>query len=245
MHSEGERPLYRVAILDDEPLFAEQLAETTANCLAARGISCEVEKFAAASDLADVAHPGSFDLYLMDVLLGEQNPTGIDVARAVRAGDKDAAIVFVTVSLDHAPEGYDVDAAGYVLKPLDDERFDQALDRTLATRASRQPVVIETPQRTVRIFPDELAYLEIRNHTLDLHFVNGHVESLNAFISSVLEKMAAHEVVLCHRSFAVGMAAIRSVRRYYVTLSTGDKIPVSRGRYADVQRALMRRAKTR
>ncbi|HIY83580.1 MAG TPA: LytTR family DNA-binding domain-containing protein [Candidatus Rubneribacter avistercoris] len=233
--------MYRVAVLDDEPLFADRLSQMAAERLARRGISCEVERFTAAGDLMNAAELGRFDLYLLDVLLDDRDCTGIDVARAVRSADSAAAIVFVTVSLEYAPEGYGVDAAGYLLKPLDEERFDQVLDRAIARRAAREAVVIDTPQRIVRMVPNELAYLEIRNHTLHLHFVDGHVENVSASISGVLEKMPAGEFVLCHRSFAVRVEAIRSVQRYRVTLSTGDTVPVSRARYAEVQRALMRR----
>ena len=63
-----------------------------------------------------------YDLLLLDCYLSDENlphaTTGLDIARLLRNQNDDCAIVFITSSTDFAVLGYEVQASGYLLKPV-------------------------------------------------------------------------------------------------------------------------------
>jgi DNA-binding LytR/AlgR family response regulator len=62
--------------------------------------------------------------------------TGIEVAKRINATGLPCAVVFCTAFNDHAVQAFDAGAVDYVLKPLDAERFAQAVVRVQAKLAS-------------------------------------------------------------------------------------------------------------
>ena len=58
-----------------------------------------------------------FDILFMDIIMDDMN--GMTCARMIRQQDKLVNIVFLTSSTDYVYEGYEVNAAAYLLKPLD------------------------------------------------------------------------------------------------------------------------------
>ena len=69
------------------------------------------------------------DLVFLDIRLSDG--TGFDVVERVGAANM-PAVVFVTAYDEHAVRAFEVNAADYLLKPVDAERFAQALARARA-----------------------------------------------------------------------------------------------------------------
>lgn len=56
---------------------------------------------------------------------------GMEAARQIRRWDQRVALIFLTASREFAVEGYSVGASGYLLKPVEQETFEEALNRSL------------------------------------------------------------------------------------------------------------------
>lgn len=114
-------PPLRVVIVDDEPLGRQRVADL----LAAEQnveIAGVAENGQAAIELIRQLHP---DLVFLDVQM--PGLSGLDVAR--RLGDDMPPTIFVTAYDQHALKAFDLAAIDYLVKPFDDERFEQALKR--------------------------------------------------------------------------------------------------------------------
>jgi two-component system LytT family response regulator len=115
------RPI-RVLIVDDEPLARQRIED-----LLAREPNVEIVGTAdngnAAIDAIRRLRP---DLLFLDVQM--PGKTGLEVARAVGAESMPATI-FVTAYDQHALQAFDLAAVDYLVKPFDDERFEQAFRR--------------------------------------------------------------------------------------------------------------------
>lgn len=111
----------RVVIVDDEPLGRRRVADL----LAAEPnveIAGVAENGLAAIELIRRVHP---DLVFLDVQM--PGLSGLDVARQL--GDDMPPTIFVTAYDQHALKAFDLAAIDYLVKPFDDERFEQALTR--------------------------------------------------------------------------------------------------------------------
>lgn len=65
--------------------------------------------------------------------------SGIEVARRMAATATPPQVVFVTAFGDHAVSAFDAGAVDYVMKPVDDARLSQAIDRVKSRLQAAQP----------------------------------------------------------------------------------------------------------
>jgi len=115
------RPL-RALIVDDEPLARARLRELLED---ERDVEVVGECGNGSDAVTAIArdHP---DLVLLDIQMPELD--GFGVVRAVGV-DRMPAVVFVTAHDEHAVAAFEVHAVDYVLKPVDPDRFAQAVRR--------------------------------------------------------------------------------------------------------------------
>jgi len=117
-----DRKPIRVLVVDDEPL-ARQRVEDLLGAEEAVEIVASVDNGAAAVDAVRSLQP---DLVFLDVQM--PGKTGIDVVREIGPDDMPATI-FVTAYDRYALQAFDLAAVDYLVKPFDDERFEQAFRR--------------------------------------------------------------------------------------------------------------------
>lgn len=112
----------RVLVVDDEPL-ARQRVEDLLGHEQGVELAGSVADGAAAVEAIRSLHP---DLVFLDIQM--PGMTGLDVVRAIGA-DEMPPVVFVTAYDQYALQGFELAALDYLVKPFDDERFEQAFAR--------------------------------------------------------------------------------------------------------------------
>ena len=117
-----DRPPIRVLIVDDEPL-ARQRVEDLLRHEDGVDIVGMIDNGSAAIDAVRSLQP---DLVFLDVQM--PGKSGLDVVREIGPEDMPATI-FVTAYDRYALQAFDVAAVDYLVKPFDDERFEQAFRR--------------------------------------------------------------------------------------------------------------------
>ena len=117
----------RIALCEDDSVQADmfvRLLDKTADKL---GIKAETDVYNCAEDmkeeLSDEDIP--YDVYFLDIELGDDN--GISLAKWIKAGYKEAVIVFITSHTDYMQKAFDVHAFNYIVKPAGEERLSMIL----------------------------------------------------------------------------------------------------------------------
>jgi len=118
----AEHPPLRVLIVDDEPLGRKRVADLLRK---ERGIEI-VGMIGDGPSAVEAIRSVAPDLVFLDVQM--PGMTGLEVVRAVGPAQMPAT-VFVTAYDKHALEAFDLAAIDYLVKPFDDERFEQAFQR--------------------------------------------------------------------------------------------------------------------
>lgn len=112
----------RVLVVDDEPLARQRLEDLLAREAGVEVVRSVADGEAAVAAIRELAP----DLVFLDVQMPGR--TGLDVVREIGA-DAMPATVFVTAWDQHAVAAFELAAVDYIVKPFDDERFEQALRR--------------------------------------------------------------------------------------------------------------------
>jgi DNA-binding LytR/AlgR family response regulator len=150
--------------------------------------------------------------------------TGVDASRRIREISKDVKIIFVTASPDFAVESYDVEASGYILKPFDEEKFKNLMDRLL-TPISRKKIVTNARGHYQYIFVDEILWVESSNNDIHIHLTDGSTviqrQKLGEFESAIDDI----DFLRCHQSFLVNMNFIDDVDDQF-HMRDGSVIPI-------------------
>jgi two-component system response regulator AlgR len=113
----------RVLIADDEPLAAERLQVLLSRAKGATLVGTASDGESAIS-MAEALNP---DVLLLDIAMPGLD--GIDVARSLASQEPGPAVVFVTAFDQFAVAAFEVAAVDYLMKPVDPERLQRALDR--------------------------------------------------------------------------------------------------------------------
>ncbi|MGN6392465.1 MAG: LytR/AlgR family response regulator transcription factor [Gemmatimonadales bacterium] len=112
----------RVLVVDDEPLGRLRVEDLVRHEASAELVGSAADG-AAAVEAIRTLRP---DLVFLDVQM--PGKTGLDVVREI-GPDAMPATIFVTAYDQYAIQAFDVAAVDYLVKPFDDERFEQAFQR--------------------------------------------------------------------------------------------------------------------
>ena len=112
----------RVLIVDDEPLARRRVADLLAD---ETGVDV-VGTAASGAEAIKAIRDTTPDVVFLDVQMPDG--TGLDVVREI-GPERMPITVFVTAYDQYALRAFDAAAIDYLVKPFDDERFDQAFNR--------------------------------------------------------------------------------------------------------------------
>ncbi len=230
---------YKIAICDDSNADRESIAAMVRRCAEAAGRRVQVSEFPSAeSFLFQYAGGRNYDILLLDVEM--RGISGIELAKRVRAERGRAEIVFITSHFEFIAEGYEVDALHYLVKPVSEEKLSEVLDRAAARLAVEPPsVILSVEGATVKLFEADILYAEAFAHYIEIH-TRTDVYRLKENISAFKERLSG-DFYRAHRSYLINLKAVERISRTGVTLAGGAEVPLSRGKYDDVNRAFIER----
>ena len=132
----------RALIVDDEPLARERLHELLDDTPSVTVVGDAED----GPEAVDAIREQAPDLVFLDVQM--PGMSGIDVIEEI-GQDRMPVTVFVTAYDQYAIKAFDLAAVDYLLKPFDDERFEQALHRARDQIASQNNEAIS--ERLLRL----------------------------------------------------------------------------------------------
>lgn len=227
----------RIAICDDEPNQLEILSDCVRRFSETKGLSLQISLFPSAEKFWFSWEKDSFSVILLDIQM--QGQSGMELARQLRQEGDSSAIIFITGLPDYIGEGYDVSAVHYLIKPIDEKKLFSALEKAISS-AQKQPkkLIFTSGGENIVLSAQEIEYAEAFSHTALLSLGDSSFEITQSF-GSVLPVLEKEGFVRCHRSYAVNISHIHSIKKYEIALDSKKTVPVSRRLYDEVNRAFI------
>ena len=222
-------------IIEDEPLAAEVLQDYVAQLpfLQLAGTCGD------AMSAGEVLQEGSVDLIFLDIHLPKLK--GLDFIRTLNNPPK---IIVTTAYEQYAIQGYELNVADYLLKPIEFSRFVLAVNKVRQQieldRSSHAPVAAgERPflffnvgKKKVKTFLDEILYIESLKEYIKI--VSKQKSILTKFqVGQTEDLLNSKNFLRVHRSFIVAKDKIEAFTATDVEVA-GKQIPIGRSYKAQV-----------
>ncbi len=204
--------LLQIALCEDQAKEREQLA----GMIRLGAIPAAVMTFASGEAFLAAYRPGRFDLVFMDIYM--DGISGVEVVRRLRQLDSELPVVFVTASLEHALEGYRLEVARYLEKPVSQKEIDSALLLAWEKQKQQSGLAVTLRGKEFLLEPDRLICAEQKAHYLLLHYLGNRTEQVRGRLDELAPQLAAFPFFRCHKSYLVNLAHVVSIDRELLLL---------------------------
>lgn len=185
------------------------------------------------------------DIYILDMIMSER--TGIDIGTLIRSTDEKSVIIYITSSDDFAFEAYGVHAVRYLLKPVQEALFIEALDyavSNISKKTTDAVFTVKTKEGLVSVPYSKIEYIENYSRTLNICLTDGKsVQSIfirRSFDEEIRQIVENSSFVQVHKSFLVNLSHVDKLASGNVIMESGATIPVSKTRTADVKKEYLK-----
>ena len=227
----------KVFIVDDEMLARDEL----------RYILEQNEHIEVVGDAEDLQHLieeealGSIDCLFLDIEL--QNKNGMELAKVITKRPDCPMLVFATAYDNYAIQAFEVNAVDYILKPFDDVRIAQTVEKLLKKYEQQeqqererfkpiQKIAVTSEDRIALVKLEDILYFTSEDSkTIAVTEKKNYVVADSLM---TLEKRLRHQGFMrVHRAFLINIEHLQELEpwgtsKYNVILQGNIAIPVSR-----------------
>ncbi len=206
--------------IDDEPLALKVIQTLCASCN-----DIQLQKtFTQPSEALTYLRQFPADLIFCDIQMPAM--TGINLIKSM---EKDTMVIFTTAFSEYAAVSYELNAIDYLLKPINQKRFSQAVKKALdyadyinnRSLPAGKSIFVRADYSLVQIPLASVLYIEGLADYLRIYIRDRKPVVARMTMKEMMEKLPSADFIRVHRSFILPFSRIEAVRG--TTILTGDK----------------------
>jgi len=203
--------VYRIAIVEDDCEFIEEIQNYLSQFGEEQGHRFEVTVFHDGAELVEGYQP-KYDLILLDVEMPRMN--GMDAAERIRETDENVVIMFITNMAQYAIRGYSVGALDFVMKPINYYTFSMKMKRALKRVVKKEiPTILLTlPDGVKKLEVRQIYYVEVQNRIVKYYTTHG-VIVMRGTLQAAEESLPSSIFARCNYWYLVNLMHVTEVRK--------------------------------
>ncbi len=168
------------------------------------------------------------DLAFLDIRMS--GISGMEVAHLL---PQDVMVVFTTAFSEYAVESYDIEAIDYLVKPIDPEKFNRAIDKALTFKkrksaathlqhlanADRDFITVKADRRYIRIKLDDIRFVEGCKDLVIFHLEKETVNA-RATLKSISDLLPTTRFIRVNKSYIANRDKITSFNNNDIFIGT-------------------------
>lgn len=217
--------MIRIAICDDEKYMSDQIQEMACAFFCRRNRETAIRRFSCGRELLE--YDGQIDILFLDIQMKDMD--GMETAKRLRAGKFRGFLIFITVLQEMVFQSFEVQAYDYLVKPIEEARFEKTMERLLASMCSAggSSLLVQKGYESRIIQKEDIVFCEIIDRKIYLNLASGEVVDYYERIEN-LEMKLDSRFFRCHRSFLINLGHLRGYKNGTAYMDNGRGIPVSR-----------------
>ncbi len=204
-------------------------------------IDFEIEKYSDPVRLYHKIENGELaDIYILDMIMSSKS--GIDIGNRIRRMDDDCMIIYVTSSEDFALAAYGVHAIRYLLKPVCEDNFFEAVNYAMSYADVKKEAVyvVKTKDGLVPVPYSKIEYIENASRMLCVYLSDGkRIQSIfirKSFDEEIAEILEHDSFLRVHKSFIVNLRYVEKIVKNSMVMESGKTVPISKNRVTDAKK---------
>ena len=222
-----------VKILDEVVSYINKYEEKKSN----QGL--EVFSFDSVKSLVNALDDAKdFDIFVLDVYIGDEMGTAL--AKEIRKRGIESPIIFLTTSIEHAPQSFETGTLRYLIKPLNPTKFYEALDVALlnAEKLGQRLIKLKTENGMESINASHIMCSEAHDHYQYVTLYSGEEIKVRLTVTELFMILSKHGgFIRVGGSYIINLTHVKNVTRSDVLLYNNINIPIPRGKYTEIKNA--------
>lgn len=216
--------------IDDEPLALNVI---TSLCAKHGGVSLQ-KTFTQPSEALRYLNKFPVELIFCDIQMPSM--TGISLVKSLR---QNTMVIFTTAFSEYAVTSYELNAIDYLLKPINQKRFTQAISKAIEyfdyihkkDDIADKNLFVRSDFSLVKVPLSDILYIEGLADYLRIHIKNRKPIVARMPMKEMMEKLNSNDFMRVHRSYILPFSKIEAVRGGTIYIA-GHELPIGRT-YAD------------
>lgn len=201
--------MIKAIAIDDEPLaltIIEHLCKTASNLSL-------LQTFTDQDEAIDYLSKHSIDILFLDIQMPQKN--GIDFYKSLPI-EKKPAVIFTTAYQEYAIDGFEVNAIDYLLKPIDQNRFEKAIEKALwwfqkeDVNPLENSITIRADYKNNNIILEDIQYIEGLDDYVQIYLENKPKLVARMSMKNMIELLPSDYFIRIHRSYIVPIKKIET-----------------------------------
>lgn len=216
--------MWKIAICDDSTAEIASVQLLLERYAAQNELTIQVSAYSDGGELISAYEDegARFDLILLDVLMERVN--GVDAALRLRRNGVRTPLIFFTNSRDYAVESYEVDAAGYLIKPVEKDKLFTALDKVFSKpNCPRLALHIHNDIRY--FYYSDILFFESRDHATYVILESGEMLRCGETLAALEKELAkATCFYRCYKGYLINFDHVQQMEDVFI-LTGGRRVP--------------------
>ena len=232
--------MIRIALCDDEQKILDEVSSCInkyAQKRSNQGI--EVFCFDSAKALMNALEGDkSFDIFVLDVYIGDEMGTAF--AKDIRKRGIESPIVFLTTSIEHAPQSYETGTLRYLIKPLNPTKLYEALDTALerAEKIGQRLIKLKTENGVESVNVNRIMYSEAHAHYQYVTLDGGEKLRVRMTVTELYTRLAQNGgFIRVGSAYIINLRNVKNVSTSEVNMYSNITIPIPRGKHNEIKKA--------
>lgn len=232
--------MIKIALCDDEQKILDEVSQHIMKYSEMKKSQrLEVCQFDSVHALSNTLADGNlFDIFLLDVYIGAE--LGTDLAKDIRKKGIESPIVFLTTSLEHAPQSFETGTLRYLIKPINPLKFDEAMDAALkqVEKAGERLIKLKTENGVESINANHIMYSEAHDHYQYIMLNHGRQIRVRMTVTELYTALMKMDgFIRVGSAYIINLRNIRNVATSEVRLYNNISIPIPRGKHVELKKA--------
>lgn len=220
--------MFYLSILEDDSIYSEIIKSAVLELFPNK---FEISIYSTTKDLQDSKTMP--DILISDIEL--ENENAINFVSTLNKNGSNTQIIFISAYHNYAQDIFAANPVYYIQKPLNKDILKVAIDKAVnnLSKGKNSTFTIKINSEIISIKLESILYFESNNRKITCHTNKGNYEFYDKL--SKIENKLGNSFLRCHQSYIINMNRIESFTSAFITLKTGEKIPVSQTRQKDVR----------
>ncbi|MCL2083269.1 MAG: LytTR family DNA-binding domain-containing protein [Oscillospiraceae bacterium] len=216
----------RIAVCDDEQHHIEHMCDCLKQYSENHRKELQIQPYLSSKEFLTAATQEKFDIIFLDISMPEID--GLEAAHYIRKTDSEVHIVFATNLEEKMPQGYNVMAAGFLVKPFKMPDVRQIMNRLILLEERKNTAPYEIKLKgggTVLLKLRDVLYFESLRHYIRAK-TKTHEYEFRGKLALVYPELSKCGFIQTHRAYLVNMAYIWIASDDSILLTDSTTLPV-------------------